>query len=215
MNGYEAYVLYLAIKRHFSPGLYDAFKYNFKVNVKPSSFESRSDRWQFEKLAKRGDDLKNFLVASFVRYGTAVWVGELNANPMYEKNFRGWQKRVQGLGYETEKDLKKHGGSLETILTPVGDNQHAPVFQLYLQKVVALETLVVLLTLVPGLMDRWKRPGDPLWDEFVEMYRKYAPFVRFDVPAMRQKIWKAFADPIINIGTETTNTDTQETKSNG
>jgi len=74
MNSFDAYVMYIALKRHFSSS-YDYVKYNGKVNVSVASLEKRRDKYSFTKLAKQPDPF-GLAVANLFE-DTSKWVGDL------------------------------------------------------------------------------------------------------------------------------------------
>ena len=52
MTEFEAYIQFLALKLHFTSEHYDYFKYNGKHNATMASFEKRTDKRFFKRLAK-------------------------------------------------------------------------------------------------------------------------------------------------------------------
>jgi len=45
MTPFESYTTFLALKNHFTTDNYDYIKYNGKVGAKPSSFDTRKDKY--------------------------------------------------------------------------------------------------------------------------------------------------------------------------
>ena len=69
MEPIDVYMMYCALKAHFSKSNYDYFKYEGKTRIKRDSFFKRKDRFFFARLSrkyKEYEDIKNYLVANFV-----------------------------------------------------------------------------------------------------------------------------------------------------
>ena len=124
MEAFDAYLMYLALKRHFTLGSgYDYFKYNGKTNASKSSFETRRDRYSFHKLSKKNQP-RDFLVANFVRHGTNLWIGDLVSEPKYEDTYKAWLKRKESMSYTFKNDLEKLSGIDSALKTNSGDYQN-------------------------------------------------------------------------------------------
>ena len=54
-SGYGAYLLFLAIRTHFTNDKYDFFQMNGKLRATKESYERRSDKHFFDKVAKLYD----------------------------------------------------------------------------------------------------------------------------------------------------------------
>ena len=108
MNAFDCYVIYLAIKAHFTRKNYDYFKYNGRVRASNEKFVERSDVYFFEKLSKKytKKELESYFVSNFLS-NSNLWVGDMN-----EKNFLDWKKKIQSISYMFQSDL-------ETILNTV------------------------------------------------------------------------------------------------
>ena len=51
MTDFEAYLQFLALKLHFTSDHYDYFKYNGKHNASLESYDKRTDKRFFKRLA--------------------------------------------------------------------------------------------------------------------------------------------------------------------
>ena len=102
MSSFDCYVIYLAIKAHFSRKTYDYFKYNGHIKASQDKFNERPDVYFFEKLAKSytKKELEPYFVSNFLS-NSNLWVGEMN-----DKNFLDWKKKIQSISYLYENDLK-------------------------------------------------------------------------------------------------------------
>ena len=90
MEPVDIYLMYCALKAHFSDRSYDYFKYDGKTRVSRNSFYKRKDRFFFVKLSRKYKeyiDIKNYLIANFVieRRG---YVANFT-----EENYENWLNR--------------------------------------------------------------------------------------------------------------------------
>ena len=97
MMPFDCYKIYLALKNHFTRDSYDYHKYNGKVKVNETSYETRRDKYFFMKLAKK-KDIENYLLAQFVEGGKDFYVGNINASQPDEV-YMSWKKRQESLTY--------------------------------------------------------------------------------------------------------------------
>jgi hypothetical protein len=187
MTRYEAYVLYCALKRHFTSNSYDFLKYNGKVKVNAEAFETRNDRFLFEKLAKHPDP-KNLIISNLL-VNDKFWVGDAIAG---ESVWVDWKRRTQALGYNFEEDLKK-------LLTNLDDNviikssDHPYLLKMFMRKKVSIETLVILEDLL-GFFKHWnqKLKGDIMWEDIHLKCVKYRPFLHYERKKMKGIALKVF-----------------------
>jgi hypothetical protein len=96
MDGFKAYKYYMAVKLHFTSKKYNVFETRGQVKGTRDTFNSRNDRYIFEKLANRysqDKDIIQFFVSNFA-YGndTAIY-GNSEAEELYAE----WQKRKQSI----------------------------------------------------------------------------------------------------------------------
>lgn len=187
MTPFEAYRTYLAIKQHFTQKSYDFFKYQGKVNVNQTNFETRKDKYQFYKLSKHKDPI-NYLVSNFV-LGDVKWVGDLLSDKC-EETYTQWLKKQQSLTYNFTNEINK-------LLTNFDDNlivvngQHPHLLKLYRRGDVSIETMLILNELV-NFFPYWNKhiEDQVLWPELCMKLMKYKPFINFD----RTKCKKVFDD---------------------
>lgn len=191
MTPFEAYVLYSALKAHFSREQYDFIKYQGKMKLNVEAFEIRKDKFFFAKLAKHKNP-KDFLIANFVENGTNIWIGDLINNSTTEKVYIEWNKRRQALSYYFQEDLNN-------LLTNISDNvniknnQHPHLLKLFLRKKISIETIIILDDLL-NYFDLWnkKLKDDPLWKDIFIIFKKYRSFLDYDISKMRKIALKHF-----------------------
>jgi hypothetical protein len=190
MDPFEAFRLYLAIKQHFSSS-YDYFKYNGKVSVKRSSFESRNDQYFFSKLAKI-PNLLDHLVANLSEKPN-IWVKELLEDEAIKKG-KYLSKVKQSLTYSFQRDIiNLNNEFVENFISRDGD--YPELLKLYMQGKIHISTLVILNQCVP-FTSRWdRRISDPIvWPNIHKKILKITPFFTFDCHKYMELIQEHFSD---------------------
>lgn len=177
MSSFEVYQTYLALKNHFTKQNYDFHKYNGKVPVKVSSFETRKDKYFFQRLTKKKDPF-SYMLANFV--DTEVnWVGDLDQE-QGEERYKDWLKRNQSLTYIFRQDLDKlHDDFDQNVLVKNGERPY--LLQLYCQREICIETLIIINDLVSCFKHWHKNIEDPvIWPTISMKCYKYRPFMNYD-----------------------------------
>lgn len=177
MSGFDCYQTYLAVNNHFKQKSYDFFKYHGKINVRHTSYETRKDKYFFEKASRKfkRDDFIKYLVANFTRGNT--WIGEL-LTPKTEIDFKKWRKRIESLTYNFKEELSQIYDKEENFnrLFVIEKGKHPYAFRLYQRGTVSLETLVLLDDLV-HFTKHWSKHDDLILNELIELIQKYRPFL--------------------------------------
>lgn len=183
MNGFEVYRLYLSLKQHFTRDGYDFHRYGGKTNARASTFETRRDRFYFEKLAKQRDPV-GFIVSNLIR-DVKAWAGDLVSDSA-ERTYKDWVKRNQSLTYIFTEDLGKLQSDFDDNFR-VSNGRHPELMKLYLRGDICLETLVILMHLT-GCYGRWNKSMecDPVWKELSLKVRKYQPFMKYDLDKFKK-----------------------------
>ena len=178
MTPFEAYSEYLALKNHFNQESYDYIKYQGKVRVNRTSFESRKDKFFFEKLAKH-EDPKGLLLSNLVK-NKKLWIKELAFSEEAERNYKEWLKRNQSFSYMFKEELNKLESSFNDNFT-IQEHEHPALLRKYLSGDISLETFCLLLELT-GAVKQWdsKLQYDIVWREVEQTVRKYTPFINID-----------------------------------
>lgn len=191
MNSFEAYRTFVALKRHFARGsTYDFHKYCGKVNVKPSSFETRGDRFWYEKLSKIRDPL-TFMVAN-VSIKPNLWVGDLMCEEANE-NYVRWCKVTESITYHVGQQLSQFDSraSFNSVFVFDGTG-HPPALKAMLDGSLSPEVLAVLDQLI-GFTRHWdKHSWDPTVKGTVHLIRKLRGFIQFDPDAIKREVKKIF-----------------------
>lgn len=180
-TGYKVYVTYLALKLHFS-GDYDFIRYTGKTAASPKSFETRRDRYQFEKLARATNPFG--ILLAHLSADPKCWIGNITAT---SDVYKGFVRRNDALAYTVRSELPE--GSLDSLLDILPGYSHPSLLQLHLGEECSLETLCVLQTLYNFI---------PYWDEVIQdpivwpktrlRIIKMLPFLDIDEEAMRAAV---------------------------
>jgi len=183
MTGFDVYRTYLALKQHFTKEGYDFTRYGGRTNAKASTFESRKDRYYFEKLSKQRDPT-GYIIANLID-DVRIWPGELVSDAA-ERKYRDWLKRNQSLSYNFSQDLSKLEQSFDDNFR-VSDGRHPEIIKLYLRKEICIETLIILMHLT-GCYARWNKvmEHDPIWKNLSLKIRKYQPFMKYDLDKFKK-----------------------------
>jgi hypothetical protein len=193
MEALEAYKVYVALKNHFTSKTYDYFKYNGRTKVGARSFEKRTDKYFFHKLAKR-KDVVDYLVANFV-YDDNVnaWIGNLLNNEHADKCYSQLVKTRESLSYVFTNDIDRLESEFDQNFQVV-DGQHPHLLKLYLRHEITIETLIILDDLV-GYMRKWNKRIDEgiIWPQVYQKCKKFRPFFQYDRDKMKQIVLDKFS----------------------
>jgi hypothetical protein len=180
MKPFEAFLLYVALKNHFTQKTYDFHKYQGKTKVTDKHYQKRKDKYYFQKLAKHRDP-QGYLIANFIENPT-FWAGEISHNQESTKIYQSWTKRVQSLHYNFEQDMKKLflTCSLEDLIK-VPDDGHPTCIVKYLQKEISLESLI-LFVVACRCYSYWNKhlAKDVVWNSVGKVIVKYKPFLQIE-----------------------------------
>ena len=176
-ESFNAYVKYLALKRHFTTDSYDYFKYNGKVRASIDSFQSRNDSFFFLKLARK-DDYENIILANMIERPD-IWVRDI-LEEEGQNRYVNWKKRMDSLGYIFKSDINNMLDGYEDNFV-VRDGQHPHIMTMMLQKKISLETFTIM-THLANIFPYWeKKIVDKIVSrDIMKKSRKYKPFLDLD-----------------------------------
>ena len=178
MSAFECYKEYVALKNHFTKPSYNYFKYNGKSKLNIKSFESRSDKLFFQKVAKHHDP-RNYILANLLE-NNKLWIRDIAYNESAVRVYQDWAKRQQSLMYLFKEELSKLNADFDSNFK-VEDQTHPYVIKLFLRKEISLETLVILVDLVKCSAYWSKRfEYDPTVEDVLNKIMKYRPFITYD-----------------------------------
>jgi len=180
MNGYDLYGLYQAIKLHFTSETYNFFQYDGKTRISVDAFQKRRDKFLFHRLARkyRDDEMIPFLVANFVHSDDKFTKTLLEEES--EEIFRNWKKITDSMSKVYQEDLIHicPDATQFNDLFKVIDGQFPKLLNLYMQKEVTVETMVILNNLFNyiAIWDK-KISDDIIYPKISRKIRKYGAFL--------------------------------------
>ena len=188
-DAFDIYTMYLALKQHFTTESYDYFKYHGRVKANKESFLRRRDRYFFHKISKKKDPL-HFLLANFVEKGD-FYIGDNPDDEIYLK----WKGNQEKLTYTFKNDI-------DQLESPFYDNfktdgQHPLVLQLFYQKKISKETLIIINDIFRNeIFDYWNEViSDPVvWPQTYKLLTKYKPFLTYDKKKLFNILTETFPD---------------------
>lgn len=178
MTGFQVYSLYVSIKSHFT-GKYDYFKYNKKMRVKVETYNKRKDKYFFEKLSKKFNNLsdaENFFCSNMI-YNPNVWIGNYLESSC-EDVYTEWIKKQQSFDYIFNNECLVLSQEKEIFYSK--NKQYPKILTMVFQNEVSIETLIILDKKF-NLFEYWdKNFDDVIWKEFSNRIKKYSPFLKLD-----------------------------------
>ena len=185
MEPIDVYLMYCAMKAHFSKNNYDFHKYDGKTKVSRDSFWKRSDKYFFVKLAKKHDDrnsIQDYLVSNFIR-DRRGYIANFN-----DENYKVWKDRKTGFYNSFFDELRPLVKDFEPLFQ-TKNNNHPKLLKEFLGDRVSLETLIIL----DGLVDfskRWDRElkEDIVWPDLKKLMKNYKGFLTIDKNRCRIKL---------------------------
>lgn len=176
-ESFNAYVKFLALRKHFTTDSYDYFKYNGKVRANRETFMSRPDAYSFAKLAKK-DDYVNLIMSNLL-INNKVWVRDL-LDSECEARHTNWKKRVESLGYIFKSELAHCDDEYKRNFIS-RDGQHPLVMTLLLQKKISLETFTILAHSA-NIFSYWQEKvvDKHVSFDIINKSRKYKPFLDYN-----------------------------------
>ncbi len=187
MEPIDVYLMYCAMKAHFSKNDYDFFTYKGKSRVSRNSFYKRKDRVFFVKLSKKypeEEDLKNYMVANFImdRRG---YVANFS-----DKNYEQWKEKRSNFYNIFTDEIRPFVKNFNPIFE-VKSSEHPILLKEYLGKRVSLETLIVLDELVK-FSKTWdnRMAEDYIWFDLKKLMNNYKRFLTIDKKQYRIQLLK-------------------------
>ena len=187
MEPIDVYLMYCAMKAHFSKNDYDFFTYKGKSRVPRNSFYKRKDRIFFVKLSKKYeeyDDIKNYLVANFI-VEKQGYVANFN-----DENYEQWKEKRNNFYDIFTEEIRPFVKNFNPIFESKS-SEHPLILKEYLGKRVSLETLIILDELV-GFTKTWNRrlAEDYIWYDLKKLMNNYKRFLTIDKNQYRIQVLK-------------------------
>jgi len=183
-SGYKVYTEYLAIKRHFTSS-YDYFKYNGDTKTSFDSFIARKDAYTFQRLSKR-KDYSNFILSNVVE-NPKLWTGDLTDDSA-EQTYLMWKKKTDSITSHIRSELNKMDNDLQSNFI-VNKGHYPKIVDLYLQKIVSLETTTILMKMTNS-RDYWKEKvlDNVLFPDIIKKLDKYHPFLIYNTEKIKKVV---------------------------
>ena len=184
MEPIDVYLMYCAMKAHFSKNNYDFHKYGGKTKVSRNSFWKRKDKYFFVKLAKKydRDSVQDYLVSNFIR-DRRGYIANFN-----DENYKVWKDRKTDFYNIFFDELRLLVKDFEPLFQ-TKNNNHPKLLKEFLGDRVSLETLIIL----DDLVDFSKRcdkelKEDIVWPDLKKLMKNYKGFLTIDKNRCRIKL---------------------------
>lgn len=181
MTGYKAYRYYLAIKLHFTTDKFNVFDNHGAVKYSQSKFESRNDKYIFEKLSRKFKTDKEYIqfLASNFMYGNpdVVYSGSEALD-----NFIEYTRRKQSITKIFTDDCYTIIYEKEKFKKNCTNNELPYIISLYLSNRITLESIRILDDKL-DLLHNLKMENQTLYKMFEDAFRiveKAKGFVKYD-----------------------------------
>ena len=187
MEAIDVYIMYCAMKAHFSRKDYDFFKYNGKTKVSRDSFWKRKDRFFFVKLSKKYKteiEIRNYLVSNFIK-DKSGYIANFS-----EENYKSWLLRRSGFFEQFVIEMKPFIKEFEPLFEVKGSS-HPKLLKEFLGSRVSLETMLVLDELV-SFSKKWDKQleDDIVWIDLKKLIENYKGFLTINKNRYRMKLLK-------------------------
>ena len=194
MEPIDVYLMYCALKAHFSKSNYNYFKYEGKTRIKRDSFYKRKDRFFFVRLSKKytkHEDIQNYLIANFIREPIG-YVARFS-NKVYEE----WLYKRQNFYTIFTDEMRPLVNEFQPLFE-IKSSTHPKLLQEYLGKRVSLETLIILNELV-SYIDNWNKElaEDFIWGDLKKLMNNYKGFLTIDVERYRILLLKLIEESML------------------
>ena len=187
MEPIDVYIMYCAMKAHFSRKDYDFFKYGGKTKVSRDSFWKRKDRFFFVKLSKKYKteiEIRNYLVSNFIK-DKSGYIANFS-----EENYKSWLLRRSGFFEQFVIEMKPFIKEFEPLFEVKGSS-HPKLLKEFLGSRVSLETMLVLDELV-SFSKKWDQQleDDIVWVDLKKLMKNYKGFLTINKNRYRIKLLK-------------------------
>jgi hypothetical protein len=169
MTPFEAYQMFLALKRHFGGG-YDYVKYQGKLKLKWEAFNSLHDRYRYEKLSRHHDPF-GLIVSNIMEKGHKIWVGDLD-----ESVYNSWRRGADSVLYDLENYVRSVGEDLFPLIRSGNILNHVVTGKVSVHVMAVLDDALDIF----GVMERRRKLNMPHWHELADNVRRYKPLMKYD-----------------------------------
>ena len=170
-DGYEVYMMYLALQRHFTTD-YDYFKYHGKVRGSKESYQKRNDMWSFEKICKiiPENNRLDFMVANFLE-NPQCWVKNMDIS--HYNSYVACHKNITSIFKQDLERIQQEGPAKVMQVT----QSYPKIYDMYIKKDITLETLVILNRIFPFVDKHVEQVQVPfVFPDIVKKIKNYEQF---------------------------------------
>jgi len=187
MEPIDVYIMYCAMKAHFSRKDYDFNKYGGKTKVSRDSFFKRKDRHFFVKLSRKYStdiEIKNYYISNFIK-DKRGYIANFS-----DENYKSWLLKRSGFFEQFIIELNPYIKEFEPLFE-VKNNNHPKLLKEFLGSRVSLETMIVLDELV-CYSNKWDKllEGDIIWIDLKKLMENYKGFLTINKNLYRMKLLK-------------------------
>jgi hypothetical protein len=187
MEPIDVYIMYCAMKAHFSKTDYDFNKYGGKTKVSRDSFFKRKDRHFFVKLSRKYKttiEIKNYYISNFIK-DKRGYIANFS-----DENYKSWLLKRSGFFEQFVIELSPYIKEFQPLFEVEGNN-HPKLLKEFLGSRVSLETMIVLDELVE-YGKNWDKllEGDIIWIDLKKLMENYKGFLTINKNLYRMKLLK-------------------------
>jgi hypothetical protein len=187
MEPIDVYIMYCAMKAHFSKTDYDFIKYGGKTKVSRDSFYKRKDRHFFVKLSKKyktKTEIMHYYVSNFIK-DKKGYIANFS-----DENYKSWLLKRDGFFEQFTIEMQPYIKNFEPLFQ-VKDNNHPKLLKEFLGSRLSLETMIILDDLVE-YGKRWDKQleGDIVWIDLKKLMKNYKGFLTINKNKYRMKLLK-------------------------
>ena len=187
MEPIDIYLMYCAMKAHFSKTDYDFIKYNGKTKVSRNSFYKRKDRYFFVKLSKKykaESQIKSYFIANFIKDKKGYVANFTDAN------YEAWLLKRNVFSEEFLNEMRPFIKEFEPLFE-IKSNNHPKLLKEFLGSRVSLETMIILDEIVE-YSKKWDQQlkDDIIWVDLKKLMNNYKRFLTINKKLYRMKLLK-------------------------
>ena len=180
-TGYGSYLLFLALRTHFTSQKYDFFRMNGKLRASKESYLRRNDKWFYEKLAKENnaEELRDHYVANLLEDKQYILEFTDEEASMVHADYK---RRKQSLSYVCANDMDRVFNQDDPRVSfATSQDRYPHIVILFLRKSISLETMVILDDFI-GYVDKFDKyyEDDVIWPKISLKVKKFRPFLKYD-----------------------------------
>ena len=187
MEPIDIYIMYCAMKAHFSKRDYDFHKYGGKTKVSRDSFYKRKDRFFFVKLSKKyktKTEIMHYYVSNFIK-DKRGYIANFN-----DENYKSWLLKRDNFYEQFLIEMRPFIKEFEPIFEVKNEN-HPKLLKEFLGGRVSLETIIILDELVK-YGKKWDEQlkGDIIWIDLKKLMENYKGFLTINKNLYKMKLLK-------------------------